>query len=193
MLKKFATNENAELLWSAFRQGDADAYGILMGRYYKDLFSYGKRFSTNDELLKDCIQNLFLGLWKNRLSINDTPSVKNYLLKSIRRLIIKEVNNKRHQEHFDEAEFDAKYSFVLPVENNIILQERLTEISWKMRSVLAKLTKRQQEVLYLRFYMDADCNEIADIMNLNKQSVYNHLHEAISALKCICSLDYFRV
>ncbi len=34
MLKKIATNEKAELLWSFFRQGDADAYGAILGRYY---------------------------------------------------------------------------------------------------------------------------------------------------------------
>jgi len=193
MLKQIATDEKAELLWISFKQGDADAYGAIMGRYYNDLFNYGKRFTANEELIKDCIQNLFLGLWRNRLTINDTPSVKNYLLKSIRRLLLKELNNKNPQEQYDEAGFEARYNFLLPVDNNIILQERLTEVSFRMRSLIVKLTKRQQEVLYLRFYMDADCDEIAAVMELSKQTVYNHLHDALKQLKNICPLDYFKV
>ena len=177
MLKKIATNEKAELLWSFFRQGDADAYGAIMGRYYNDLFNYGKRFSASEELIKDCIQNLFLGLWKNRLTISDTPSVKNYLLKSVRRLLLKELNNKKLQEQYDEAGFEARYNFFLPVHNNIILHKRLTELYYRMSSLIVKLSKRQQEVLYLIFYMDADCDEIAAMKDFCKQTVYK-LHDA---------------
>jgi RNA polymerase sigma factor (sigma-70 family) len=52
-----------------------------------------------------------------------------------------------------------------------------------MRQALAGLAKRQQEVIYLRFYVDADIDEIAEIMGLNRQSVYNLLHEGLKKLK----------
>jgi RNA polymerase sigma factor (sigma-70 family) len=52
-----------------------------------------------------------------------------------------------------------------------------------MRKVLANLSRRQQEVIYLRFYMDADTDEIAEIMSLNRQSVYNLLHDALRRLR----------
>jgi RNA polymerase sigma factor (sigma-70 family) len=52
-----------------------------------------------------------------------------------------------------------------------------------MRKVLASLSRRQQEVIYLRFYVDADLEEIAEIMSLNRQSVYNLLHDALKKLK----------
>jgi RNA polymerase sigma factor (sigma-70 family) len=52
-----------------------------------------------------------------------------------------------------------------------------------MRQALSGLSKRQQEVIYLRFYVDADIDEIAEIMGLNRQSVYNLLHEGLKKLK----------
>ena len=53
----------------------------------------------------------------------------------------------------------------------------------KMKKILSKLPKREQEVIYLRFYVDADVDEISDIMSLNRQSVYNLMHNALKKLK----------
>ncbi len=80
------------LLWDKFLQGDACAFGELMHRHYRDLFNYGTRFTKDKELVKDCIQDLFLSLWKNRLTLSRTEFVKYYLLKSLRRKLSK--NNK---------------------------------------------------------------------------------------------------
>ena len=82
---------------------------------------------------------------------------------------------------------------VLPVENNVILQERLTELSYKVRQVLLKMSSRQQEIIYLKFYMEANLDEIAEIMDLNRQSVYNLLSESLKRFKSLSSLDYFSI
>jgi RNA polymerase sigma factor (sigma-70 family) len=59
----------------------------------------------------------------------------------------------------------------------------MAELARKMRQALAGLSRRQQEVIYLRFYVEADIEEIAEIMSLNRQSVYNLLHDALKKLK----------
>ncbi len=76
-------------------------------------------------------------------------------------------------------------------ENKIIIEEELSELAAKMRQVLAGLSKRQQEVIYLRFYMDADIDEIAEIMSLHRQSVYNLLHDALKRLRRLSAKKAF--
>ena len=78
---------NTGELWIQLRKGDTGAYGSLVKLYYQDLFKYGSSFTRDEELVKDCMQDLFLSLWKNRETIRDTAFVKYYLLKSLRRLI----------------------------------------------------------------------------------------------------------
>lgn len=182
-----------ELLWTRFREGDADAFGVIIKTFYQDLYNYSSRYTPNIELIKDCLQELFLTLWKNRRTINNTASVKNYLLKSVRRKLYKEISNNRFSISYDESNFDAGLNIVLPVENNLILQEQLTELSYKVRNIVEKLSKRQQEIIYLRFYMDADIEQIAEIMSLNHQSVYNLLHEALKRFKTLSGPDYFSI
>jgi RNA polymerase sigma factor (sigma-70 family) len=171
------------LLWNEFRNGNSDAFGELIRVHYKDLFNYGTRFTKEDELVKDCIQDLFLELWTNRLTISETSFVKYYLLKSLRRKLTRKIGRSRHTGSWDELNFESLFNGSPSVETSIIREEYLTELSRKMRKVLVNLSKRQQEVIYLRFYLDADIEEIAEIMALNRQSVYNLLHDSLKKLK----------
>lgn len=184
---------SAETLWKLFKEGRSDAFATIIKTYYQDLFNYGTRFCKDQELIKDSLQELFLALWKNRQTINPTDSVKNYLLKSLRRKLHRETNKLKLTLDLDEQYFDAGFNMVLPVENNVIIQEKLTELSFKVRKVLEKLSPRQQEIIYLRFYMDADLDEIAEIMDVSRQSVYNLLHESLKRFKGLSSLDYFSI
>jgi RNA polymerase sigma factor (sigma-70 family) len=59
----------------------------------------------------------------------------------------------------------------------------MAELARKMRQALAGLSKRQQEAIYLRYYFDADIDEVSEIMSVNRQSVYNLLHDALKKLK----------
>jgi RNA polymerase sigma factor (sigma-70 family) len=182
-----------EDLWVLFRTGNQSAFEKIIKSHYQVLLNYGTRFCKDDELIKDSLQDLFFSLWQNRLSISDTLSVKNYLLKSLRRKLLREIHKNKQTTHLRELHFDAGFNMVLPVDHNVILQERLTELSFRVRDVLEKLSPRQQEVIYLRFYAEASLEEIAEIMDLNLQSVYNLLHEALKRFKGLSSPDYFSV
>jgi RNA polymerase sigma factor (sigma-70 family) len=182
-----------ESLWVLFRAGDKAAFERIIKAHYQILYNYGTRFCRDDELIKDTLQDLFSSLWENRLGISNTLSVKNYLLKSLRRNLFRGITRAKQTVQLNDLRFDAGFNMVLPVDTNVILQERLTELSFKVREVLEKLSPRQQEIIYLRFYMDANLDEIAEIMDLNRQSVYNLLHESLKRFKSLSSLDYFSI
>jgi RNA polymerase sigma factor (sigma-70 family) len=170
-------------LWNEFRSGNAEAFGALIRVHYPDLFQYGTRFTKDKELVKDCLQDLFLELWANRETISETSFVKYYLLKSLRRRLNKKIGRSRYTGSWEELHFESLFNGSPSIEVSIIREENLADLVRKMRQALAGLSKRQQEVIYLRFYVDADIDEIAEIMALNRQSVYNLLHEGLKKLK----------
>ena len=57
------------------QNGNEQALAILMKRYYTSLYNYASRFSCNDELVKDCIQEVFISLWRNRQQANTIHSL----------------------------------------------------------------------------------------------------------------------
>jgi len=66
----------SEDLWGLFLSGDAHALDVLVKRHYNLLYIYGSKFTYDTCLVKDCIQDLFLDLWRKRMSINHTPLCK---------------------------------------------------------------------------------------------------------------------
>jgi RNA polymerase sigma factor (sigma-70 family) len=170
-------------LWNEYRGGNADAFGALIRVHYSDLLHYGTRFTRDADLVKDCLQDLFLELWINRETISETSFVKYYLLKALRRKLTRRIGRSRYTGSWEELHFDSLFSGVHPVETSIIREEGMAELTKKMKNALTGLSKRQQEVIYLRYYMDADIDEIAEIMSVHRQSVYNLLHDSLKKLK----------
>jgi RNA polymerase sigma factor (sigma-70 family) len=186
---KYTMDETLVVLyWDKFRIGDKDAFNKLIKIHYNYLYSYGYRFAKDQELVKDCIQDIFLALWKNRETIGPTSSVKFYLMAALRRKLQRELQ--KNQSHLFEngVEFSG-FELVSPAESKIIREEQLRDLTLRMSSILQKLSKRQQEVIYLKFYAEADVDEISDIMQLNRQSVYNLLHDSLKKLKSITHKD----
>lgn len=172
-----------EFLWTGFRNGDRLCLELLVKKHYALLYDYGKKFTGDQELVKDAIQELFLVLWKNRATIGETVSVRNYLFKALRRKIERLLNAKRGTlavplefEHFLPANLESP-------ELLHTLREEDNERSALVFRILGTLSRRQQEIIYLRFYLEADHDEIARIMGLSRQAVYNLLHLSIARLR----------
>jgi RNA polymerase sigma factor (sigma-70 family) len=170
-------------LWNEYRSGNAEAFGALIRVHYQDLFYYGTRFTKDKGMVKDCLQDLFLELWINRETISETSFIKYYLLKALRRKLNRKIGKSRYTGSWEELNIESIFNGAPSVETSFIREEGMAELARKMRQALAGLSRRQQEVIYLRFYVDADIEEIAEIMSVNRQSVYNLLHDALKKLK----------
>ncbi len=171
-------------LWIAFRQGDPKALNLLIDTFYKILFDYGARFTHDYTLVEDAIQDLFLDLWRRRSFLSDTPSVRFYLLKSLRRkihILHKSTLSRDHQ--FFECEENLDILSEYPVESDIISHETHEHLKKTLQTAVKRLTKRQQEAVYLRFYQGLGYLQISDMMSISEQSAYNLIHSAIKSLR----------
>ena len=49
-------------VWSRFRSGDQDAFSEIYQKFIDALFAYGCKMTRDRELVKDCIQDIFIDL-----------------------------------------------------------------------------------------------------------------------------------
>ena len=75
------------------------------------------------------------------------------------------------------------FEIVLPADALIEIGELQKEQSEKLRRSLVTLTKRQREAIFLKFYNDLSYSDIASIMDLQVDSVYNIISKAIESLR----------
>lgn len=121
-------------------------------------------------------------IWERRQNIN-IQFVTIYFLKALRNQLMQEFrrNNAAHPFlDIDEAEHLSDYQ---TVETEIESKERLTENQAKVRTAIEELPRRQKEAVFLKYFEGMDNEQIADLMQVNRQSVANLLFKAITALK----------
>jgi RNA polymerase sigma factor (sigma-70 family) len=171
------------MLWERFQNGDTRALDTITEMHYRALFNYGAKFSPSKELVKDCIQDLFLELWKNRQRLGKVVSIRHYLLKSLRRKIIREAEKSNRlldrNTSMEEYTFTVEFSY----ESKLVALQHAEEQIQKLNQALDKLSKRQKEAIYLRFYQGLSFEEIASVMTINNQSVRNLVYGAIQLLR----------
>lgn len=169
-------------IWRDFKKGNKEAFDHVYNNFYFILYNYGIKLSKDKDIVKDCIQNLFIELWRNKENLSDTNSIKFYLFKGLRRKIVNELINNRkliHDDVYDESDFEI----ILPHEYYLIEEQTAQEQKEKLLEGLNKLSKRQKEAIFLRFYDNLSYEEIASVMSLNIKSVYNLISKAVDALK----------
>jgi RNA polymerase sigma factor (sigma-70 family) len=171
-------------LWQRFLQGNKEALSEIYLLYHDDLFRYGMRLSKgNENIVKDCIQDLFLKLWKNRYSISNTIiGIKPYLFKAYRHHIFDSVELRKPQSEITN-DVDSIFEIVYSHEDFLISNEVNEVLQKKVIDILNVLSPRQREAIYLRYFEELDFDSISQIMNMNIQSVRNLLTRGLQAMR----------
>lgn len=165
------------------------ALASLMRIFYNDLYHYASHFTKDHELIKDCIQEVFISLWQRRETIDTILSPKYYFLRAIKNKILKALH-KNVKEMASAALRDHEFFYEFSIEKIIIERQISEEKRMKLRKTLSLLSKRQKEIIYLKYYQYLDHGQIAELMNISRQSVYNLLHEAIHKLRSLWHAEF---
>lgn len=174
-------------LWNLFLKGYNDALGKIYDKYAKNLFLSGLQISKDREIIKDCIQDLFVHLYTTKNRHKPIANLRLFLFVSFRnRLynILKRENKNLPTDSFldiqapEEMLADRSTPEVQLIEQENIFFEKKT-----IEEHLKKLTLRQREVIYYRFFESMTIEEISTVMDMNPQSVQNLIQRALNMLK----------
>lgn len=170
------------MLWRAFKSGDERALITIFDRFTKPMYNYGYKLVGDRELVRDVVQEFFIELWSKRAHLGDTDCIKSYLFKSLRRKLMR--LKLRSERRFFEYLVQPLEEGCYPSHEVVLIAEQTSkEREQQVREMLSKLTRRQQEALFLRYIEELSCDEVAAIMKLSKQAVYNLIHHALKGLK----------
>lgn len=176
------------ILWNSFLEGDENAYAHIYELYAQEVFSYGVLFSTNHELVRDCMHDVFVKIYRNRGSLGKVDNIKLYLFVAMKNRLFDVFCKDKVLYHNETVE--PVFSLELTVEDEFIYQEEQQYQSIKMHQMLDSLSPRQKEVLYYRYIENMSYDEIQEIMQMNYQSVLNLIQRSLKKLRTSFSQSY---
>jgi RNA polymerase sigma factor (sigma-70 family) len=131
-------------------------------------------------LVKDCIHDVFVDLWKKKENLAHPKSVKAYLLSAVQHRMVRQLSRTRSRQQ-------QLKCIEMPVaveckEHELIEDQIQLEQNYTVSKALRALTKRQQEAVFLKFYGNLSYKEVAETMSISVDSVYNLISKAIDEL-----------
>lgn len=174
--KEFKLSDRS--LWNQFLSGDSQAFKLIYEKYVADLFRYGKRFSTDEELVKDCIQDLFIDLYHYRLKLSKIDRIMPYLMISLKRIILKKNKNEISKKYLINDILPFEYE--LEDDHSVEQDEKKIDV---LQLAMNKLTDRQREAIYMKYVMGLSYEELAEVLNLNYQTSRNLIYRGMKKLR----------
>jgi len=166
---------------TAFIQGDISAFSKLYNMHVKLLYNYGCKLTTDVELLKDCIQEVFIKIYNKRAELDTVSNFKSYIIISLKNKLCDESRKRVNLSDISVDELDVVSSD--NVEKDYIANEKEKQDNFFVAKMLEQLSPRQRKAIILYYIEEKKYDEICVIMNMNYQSVRNLIHRGISKLR----------
>lgn len=169
-------------LVSEFCAGNDHAFAELYDMYVNMLFNYGLKFTTDKELLKDCIHDIFVKVYSKRNEKNAINNLGSYLLISLKNRLLDEFRRQTFSTSNEVEEYEYRRA-AEDVERDYLSQEAEWMRSARVANLMQKLTRRQRQAITLYYLEERKYEEICGIMKMNYHSVRNLMHRSMSRLR----------
>lgn len=147
-------------------------YEALVRAYHRDLFRYAYWLCKDKSIAEDLVQETCLRAWKSLDSLQDEKAAKSWLITILRR----ENARRFERKQFDLVDIDDHGN------DASISDDPHHQRQW-LQAQIMKLEVEYREPLFLQVIGGFSGDEIADILDLNKNTVMTRLFRARNQLK----------
>lgn len=170
-------SDEAELM-QRVRSGDSAAFERILHLHWRRVVLYARYLVRNRESAVDYAQEAFARLWRKKDEWEPTGSVRVWLLRTIRNLVISEQRRRDVRRRWAlRADREEAYQFT-PLQD----VER-AELRAAMRHAIEQRSPRRREVFVLFHLQNLSYREIAALLNIRPQTVGNYLQAAVAQLR----------
>ncbi|MEN0052817.1 MAG: RNA polymerase sigma-70 factor [Mucilaginibacter sp.] len=161
------------------KKDDQAAFHEIYRIYSKRLYNFVYSFLKNKELSEEVVQEAFLNLWINRAKLNESYPVGPLLFTIGRRLTL----NALRQFTTSKASLEKLWQSITYLHNDTEETILLNNLQDFAETAYKSLPKQQQLVFRLSREEGLSYDEIADRLQISKNTVKNHLIAALKNLR----------
>jgi len=170
-------------IWNQLRNGESQALLNLYNAYYIRLMNFGARMTSDRELTNDCISQVLIKLWNRRENLPRVENVGSYLVTCLKNELLTELKN---LDKIRSGNNNLKSEWIeqeISYEEYLFQTQTNIEIKNNLKQAFSRLSKREKQLLQMKFFDDLSYEEIALQCNITKRTAYNIIHAALKTLK----------
>lgn len=179
--KQTQCEDQTAMLLADFINGDVHAFSKLYDQNVNMLYNYGYRLTTDVELLKDCIQDVFIKIYNKRTELSSVANFKSYIFISLKNKLCDESRKRINLSDIAVEELDVTTGE--NVESEFIALEKENHTNMYVSKMLNQLSPRQRKAIELYYIEEKKYENICEIMDMNYQSVRNLIHRGMLKLR----------
>jgi RNA polymerase sigma-70 factor (ECF subfamily) len=176
--------EELELM-ARVKRGDLRAFDSLVDRLWPRTFLYAQHLTRNRERAYDVAQEAFARLWQRKDDWKVSGAVGAWLFRTARNIVISEARKARVRQRWSWVHREQAVAPRTPLE-----EVESNEVRDAVENAIQQLPERRREVFSLFHLYGMSHREIATILDIQPQSVANHLHRALTDLR-VALKDHF--
>lgn len=169
-----------EALFSKIQEDNTFAFNTLFTKYYKSLCHYANKIIGKPAKAEDIVQELFIRIWENRLTIQIGKSVKSYLYRSVYNRSVNYIRDTKALGNTIELYSGCIYQESYYNADNEIL---LSELETKLFEIINSFPEKQKNVFLLRRFENLSYKEISQNLNMSEKMVEKYLSKALAILR----------
>ena len=149
----------------------------LFKTHYAQMYHLALTLLFDEAESKDVVSEVFASLL-NDSAIVRTDDARAFLLTSVRHRCLNVLQHKQVQERF--ARLLTEDSDTLMKDNTVEEQMQMEEL---MRYVQDNLSPLEQNIFRLRYLQEMTCQEVAEALNVSRQTVHTHLKQTVKIIR----------
>ncbi len=167
---------------------DENAFDELFRTLYPELVKFSYKYLQEKQSASDIVQQAFINLWQKRKTLNPNESVKPYMYKIVRNLSLNLIRDEPEMQYVSDQEFNEIYEIAEIEEDQKEDQKEDIYQSIKMiEEWVMQLPEKQKNAIVLAKFEGLNQDEIAEVMNVSKNTVNNHIVAGINNIKRLYS------
>lgn len=168
------------------KRGDRAAFNEIYEFHYLSVRFYADLMLDADDA-EDVVQDVFLNLWLHREGLDDTLSIRGYLLRSVYNSALNILKKRKHaNDYYSSCEKEIEemgHDYYDPDSCDIIRRLYNEDLRADLQAAIESLPVRCQEVFVLSYLQDMPSKEISRKLGISLSTVDNHIYSALKQLR----------
>jgi RNA polymerase sigma-70 factor (ECF subfamily) len=160
------------------KNDDQHSFELLYFRYNKKLFYFSLKYLQNKVEAEDLVQTVFVSLWENRKSFDESLSIKSYIYKSLSNLIFNCYKRRAIQSQY--MDYASKRTELY---SNMTYETiYLHDLEQSIHEIVTTLPPQQQRIFQMSRRNGYSYEKIAQKLNISIRTVENQIYRTMKLI-----------